>query len=164
MKATEYKGVLRDRSAKFFGFKQSGKHHQDRFKAKSNILKNYHDKNSDESEKASDSLLKDSDDLMIFNSSKSKTDQREKHILPPRWVDQEEQIEENISEINKQITILEAEVKKSKHNIFDQNNLSQHKIEKINTEIINLVRQSEQELKDIMSFKIDNNIDDKIRK
>jgi hypothetical protein len=164
MKANDYKGVIRDKTTKFFGFKQSGPYQQERFKPKKeSLFKNFHDKNSDENEMDQDSLLISPDELM-FGNQKNKTDQREKHILPPRWVDQEEQVEENITEIKKQIMILDAEVKKSKHNIFDQNNLSHHKIEKINTEIITLVRQSEQELKEIMSFKIDNNIDDKIRK
>lgn len=86
-------------------------------------------------------------------------------MLPPRWVDQEEQVEENILEINKKLVILDNEIKKIKHHTYmTHEHIPVGTIEKTNTEIVDLIRRSETELKEIMSFKADTEIDNNIRK
>lgn len=90
---------------------------------------------------------------------------QEKHILPPRWVDQEEQVEENIMEIKKLLTVLDSEIKKIKHHTYmTHEHIPIETIERTNTEIVSLIRKSETELKEIMSFKIDNEVDNNVRK
>ena len=63
------------------------------------------------------------------------------------------------------MTILDAEIKKIKHHTYMKNeNIPIDTIERINSDIVDLIRKSESELKDIMSFKIEADVDDKIRK
>lgn len=66
----------------------------------------------------------------------------------------------------KQLHVLERELLDVKHNAIFSNkdDLPFDKIEQANQEIIKLIRTSEVALRDIMSFKIDNDVDDKIRK
>lgn len=159
--------MIRDKSNSYFKFKRSEPFGNDRFKAKKeSLFKDFHhDKNSDECENPSQSLLQEEDDRNGFNGFSAKKDLREKHELPPRWVDQEEQVEENIGEIKKQLSILETEIKKIKHHTYMNNeNIPVETIERTNAEIVDLIRRSEVELKEIMSFKLDNDVDNEIRK
>lgn len=168
MKSTYCKGVVRDRTKAFFKFKRTEPFMNERFKPKKeSLFKDFHEKHSDECENPSQSLLQDDEDRNGFHAHKSRTklDNKEKHTLPPRWVDQEEQVEENIVEINKKLVILDNEIKKIKHHTYMTNeHIPIGTIERTNTEIVDLIRSSEIELKEIMSFKADTEIDNNIRK
>ena len=159
-----FKGVVRDRSKTFFNSKRTGNHQYDRFKPKKeSLFKDFHDRHSDDCEDPNASLLNDPED---FNAADGfGTNRREKHILPPRWVDQEEQVEENLIEVSKHLSGLESEIGKIKnHKYMTESEIPTRKIEQINTEIITLIKQSENELKDIMASQMANQVDDKIRK
>jgi syntaxin 16 len=162
----EYRGVIRDRSAAFFKYKRGENFMKDRFKAKKeSLFKDFHDKHSDDWENPSESLLQD-DGSNTFNGLKSKKiEKKEKLLLPPKWVDQEEQVDENIVFIKNLLKDLEAEIKKVKHHLYLKiEEVPMSKIENINAQIIDLIRKSELELKDIMSFQIDNEVDNNVRK
>jgi syntaxin 16 len=129
------------------------------------LFKDFHEKNSEGSENPSVSLLQD-DNSNTFNGLKSKKfDRHEKYQLPPQWVDQEEQVEENLVFIKNLLIELDGEIKKIKqHKYFKMEEVPMDVIERINREIIALIRKSEGELKDIMSFQIENEVDNNIRK
>lgn len=95
-------GVARDRTRDFFKYKQSEPFQKERFKPKNkDFFKNFQDRNSDESENPSVSLLDDGEKgngFHNFNSGRKKQN-GEKGGLPPMWVDREEEIEENIGNI-----------------------------------------------------------------
>lgn len=168
MNSTDCKGVIRDRSKDFFKFKRSEPFQNERFKAKkASLFKDFHEKVSDECDNQSQSLLQDEVDGNGFNGLKNGTkgNNKEKHILPPRWVDQEEQVDENIMEIKRLLGVLDGEIKKIKHHTYMTNeHIPIETIESTNHEIVDLIRKSELELKEIMSFKIDNEVDNNVRK
>ena len=72
MNSLNYKGVIRDKSKKFFSFKRSEPFKNERFKPKKeNLFKDFHEKQSDEWENPSQSLLQEDDDRNGFNGTKS---------------------------------------------------------------------------------------------
>ena len=141
MNSQDYLGVVRDGSKAFFSWKSGSKFQQDRFKPKRTNFKNFHDKNSDESENPSDGLLGED---KLGNGSFTKKPMnniREEHVLPPRWVDQEEEIEEDLDQIELKRAELEGEVNKiRRHDYFNAKDIPLYKIENITEEIIVLIR------------------------
>ena len=63
------------------------------------------------------------------------------------------------------MAIFDAEIKKIKHHTYMKHeNIPIEMIERINSDIVDLIRRSEGQLKDIMSFKIEKEVDNEIRK
>ncbi|CAI2374478.1 unnamed protein product [Moneuplotes crassus] len=158
-----FKGVVRDRTKKFFSFKISGKYQSDRFKThQSELFKDFHEKYSDNCDDQDDSLLRSDGS---FNPSDPYGIQRkEKHALPPRWVDQEEEIEEYIIEINEALLKFEKECNKIKrHEYMVKEDVPIQAIDRLNSEIINLIRKSENTLSEIKSIPLDDHVDRKVK-
>lgn len=98
----------------------------------------------------------------------------DKYVLPPRWVESEEQIEEHLEEIKTKLEMLERSLKdiKQNHIFSNKDDIPYDKITNANHEIINLIKTSEGNLRDIEHYsqnnlknsKADNDVDEVVRK
>ncbi|CAI2372082.1 unnamed protein product [Moneuplotes crassus] len=158
-----FQGVIRDKTKRFFGFKTTGKFQNDRFKSKqTDLFKNFHDRHSDDLENQEGSFLKSKDNFdpdNLYGSNK-----REKHALPPRWVDHEEEIEEYIIEIKETLLRFEKECNRVKrHEYMVKEEVPIQAIDRLNSKIINLIRKSEIGLHDIKSIDLEDPVDRKVK-